>query len=219
MALTHRIIAKILIQDRVAVKFKRFTESRRIVGDPISTARILEDQNVDEFFICDLGKADPEYMAEIVHPIFCPVTIAGSIHSMDHVAALFRDGGADKVVVKDIDLAENVAAKWGKQAVVYPIDYRGDAGVFAVPECAGELLLTSIDRDGTSAGYDLGALSARYSVPIILAGGCGKLSHVKAAFDGGAMSVAVSSMFAFTDKSPVKLRTWLASEGVNVRVA
>lgn len=217
----RRIICKLLIEDGLAVKYRRFTESRRIVGDPVSVMRTLEDQTVDEFMICFLGAIDAALVRRMTAGVFCPVSVAGSLRTMDQVDELIHmNGGADKVVVRGDELGRAVAAKYGNQAIIYPVDYRGNVGAVDVPRWAGEVILTSIDRDGTGTGLDLDglrAVSATTDSPVIVAGGCGKLTHVKEAFAAGASGACVSSMFAFTDKSPIKLRSWLVSEGCNVR--
>ena len=85
---------------------------------------------------------------------------------------------------------------------------------------AGEILMTSIDRDGMMTGYDLDLiadLSDRLSIPLIASSGAGSLDDCKAALDAGASAITISSMFIFTDHSPIKVRTYLASNGVNVR--
>ena len=86
----------------------------------------------------------------------------------------------------------------------------------------GEVLLGSIDRDGTMSGYDLDVIhkAARaLSVPLIVSGGCGSLQHAIDALEAGASAVAISSMFLFTDHSPIKLRSHLASRGLDVRTS
>ena len=216
MGLKRRIIAKFLIEDGRLVKFKQFTNAKRLAGNAVSTARTYEDQCVDEMYFCDLGVIDPAMIRDVTANVFTPVTVAGSIHSMGQVDELIQDSGADKVVVKDPRLAEQVAQKYGQQAVVWPIDYH-TLCVEDVPDYAGEVLLTDIDRDGMGKGFDLDVLKRRWNVPVVIAGGCGKLDHVKQALNAGANGVAISSMFFFTDKSPIKLRSWLVSEGATVR--
>lgn len=217
LMLKQRIIAKILLENGQAVKYRKFTEGRRVAGNPVTTMRIMSDQNLDEFFICDLGVISPALVREMTAEVFTPVTVAGGIKTMDHVDALIKDSGADKVVITNEMFARQVAHKYGNQAVVWPVDYCGDACFFEVPDCAGEIILTSVDRDGCGIGFEAAAARFPYTVPVILAGGCGKLAHVKEAFAAGADGVAISSMFFFSDKSPVKLRSWLVSEGANVR--
>lgn len=219
MPLSQRLIAKLLIEDGVAVKYRRFTEDRRIVGDPVALMKTLEDQVLDEFNITFLGDVDPVLLARMTESAFCPVTVAGSIRTLDTVHRLIRECGVEKIVTRRDDLGWDVAAAYGAQAAVFPVDYTGALGGVAVPAWAGEVLLTSIDRDGTGAGFDLDSIRREYKVPVVVAGGCGKLVHVKEALEAGASGVCVSSMFAFSDKSPVKLRTWLVSQGCDVRPA
>ena len=216
MGLKRRIIAKFLIEDGRLVKFKQFTNAKRLAGNVVSTARTYEDLCVDEMYFCDLGVIDPAMIRDVTANVFTPVTVAGSIHSMGQVDELIQDSGADKVVVKDPRLAEQVAQKYGQQAVVWPIDYH-TLCVEDVPDYAGEVLLTDIDRDGMGKGFDLDVLKRQWNVPVVIAGGCGKLDHVKQAFAAGADGIAISSMFFFSDKSPIKLRSWLVSEGATVR--
>lgn len=215
--LKRRIIAKLLIEDGALVKYKNFTQSKRMAGNPVSTARILEDQRVDEFIICDVGVINPALVRDMTAELFTPVTAAGGIKTMAQVDELIRDCGVDKVVITNDMFAAEVAEKYGNQAVVWDVTYDEDAAFFHVPECAGEVMLTSVERDGRGTGFDLAALRFPWAVPVVLAGGCGKLSHVRDAFAAGADGCAVSSMFFFSDKSPVKLRSWLVSEGCQVR--
>lgn len=214
--LKRRIIAKFLIEDGRLVKYKQFTQSRRLAGNAVSTARTYEDQRVDEMYFCDLGVIDPAMIRDVTADVFTPVTVAGSIHTLRQVDELIQNCGADKVVVKDFELGKAVAQKYGRQAVVWPIDYH-TLCVEDVPQCAGEVLLTDIDRDGLGKGFDLNVLKRRWDVPVVIAGGCGKLDHAKQAFNAGADGIAISSMFFFSDKSPIKLRSWLVSEGATVR--
>lgn len=216
--LKQRIIAKILIDEAgTAVKFKQFTHSRRVVGDPVSTVRVLEDQRVDEFYLCFLGEVDLDLVNRITDNVLTPVTVAGSIRDIDTIDKLIRDCGVEKVVIKDDEIGWKVSRKFGRQACVWPLDYRGDAGFNQVPLWAGEMIITSIDRDGMMRGPEIEALRFPWPCPVVISGGVGKLSHVKDAFDAGADGVAVASMFAFTDKSPIKLRSWMLSEGCNIR--
>lgn len=216
--LKQRIIAKLLVENGTLVKYRQFHHGRRIAGDPISTARILEDQRVDEFIVCDVGVINPALVRRMTEEIFCPVTAAGSIHTMEQVTELIRDSGVDKVVIRDPVLGPQVADRYGTQAVVWPYDYHGTAPAFEPPPWAGEALLTSITRDGMGVGMDIDVLRRTYNIPVVIAGGVGKLAHVKDALAAGASGVAVSSMFFFSDRSPVKLRSWLVSGGANVRV-
>lgn len=221
MALKRRLIAKILIEDtplgHQAVKYRRFHDDRRVVGDPVSVLRTMADQTLDEFYICFLGRADPTLVRRMAEESMTPITVAGSITTMEQVDALIHGSCADKVVTRSDALGWGISQRYGSQAAVYPVDYTGRLEPVRVPEWAGEMILTSVDRDGTGVGFDLEAPRLECSVPVVIAGGCGRLKHVKDAFEAGAMAACVSSMFAFTDKSPIKLRSWLVSEGCEVR--
>ena len=84
------------------------------------------------------------------------------------------------------------------------------------------MLLTSIERDGNMDGYDLNMireLNSKLDIPLVISGGCGGIQHCVDAFDAGASAVAISSLFLFTDHSPIKLRSHLFSNGVNVRAS
>jgi|APGre2960657505_1045072.scaffolds.fasta_scaffold16614_2 cyclase len=216
MSLKRRIIVKFLIENGKLVKYKQFTKHRRLAGNPLSTARIYEDYKLDEMMFCDVGKVDPGLLCDVTDSIFTPASAAGSIKTMAQVDTLIRTAGVDKVVVKDEDLGNAIALKYGRQAVVWAIDYKKKC-VQDVPICAGEVLLTCIDRDGMGTGFDLEPLKRRWKIPVVLNGGCGTLFHVREAFQAGADGVAISSMFFFTDKSPIKLRSWLVSSGCEIR--
>ena len=214
--LTKRIVVKLLVEGQQLVKYRKFTERKRIAGDPVSTVGVLEDTKLDEFYICALNTISPDMVKSMTDKIYTPVTAAGSIHCIEQVDQLIKGSGVDKVVIKRLKLAEEVAKRYGSQAVIKAIDYHNEC-VEDVPDCYGEVILTSIDRDGMGTGFDLKALKRKWRIPVILAGGCGALFHVKEAFDAGADGVCISSMFFFSDKNPIKLRSWLISSGVNVR--
>lgn len=180
--------------------------------------------------------------------IFMPFTVGGGVRTPDDVAAFLR-AGADKVsvnseAVRRPEFVREAARIFGDQCITVSIDYMqvnprvhnvyidgGRERVLLDPvewalRCqdlhCGEILLTSIDRDGTMNGYDLDMihrLGDRLTVPLIVSGGCGSLQHAIDALDAGASAVAISSMFLFTDNSPIKLRSHLASRGLNVRTS
>jgi cyclase len=116
-----------------------------------------------------------------------------------HHASVYIDGGREQVALDPVE--------WALRCEDF--------------HC-GEILLGSIDRDGTMEGYDLDVIheaARRLSVPLIVSGGCGSLQHAIDALEAGASAVAISSMFLFTDHSPIKLRSHLASRGLDVRTS
>ncbi len=177
--------------------------------------------------------------------VFQPFTVGGGITTLAQIEALLASG-ADKVAINSAAVADpgfvtQAASKFGNQCIVVSVDYREEDGRKRVwSRCgseaaghdavewalrmqdahAGEILMTSIDRDGMMTGYDLdmiAALADRLDIPLIASSGAGTLDHCKAALDAGASAITISSMFIFTDHSPIKVRTYLATNGVHVR--
>jgi cyclase len=178
--------------------------------------------------------------------VFMPFTVGGGIRTLEQIARLLRSG-ADKVsitsaAVEDPGFVRAAASRFGDQCIVVGLDYARaadgrlrlhthggtratdlDPVEFALrmqDSHAGEILLCSIDRDGTMSGYDLDmihALSGRLDIPLIASSGCGTLAHCMEALQAGASAITISSMFLFSDHSPIKVRTYLATNGVPVR--
>ena len=178
--------------------------------------------------------------------VFVPFTIGGGIRSVDDAQAVL-DAGADKVSVNSAALArpellDELATTFGAQCVVLAIDAkardsngweayvaggRTPTGCDAVAWAregsergAGEILLTSMDRDGTNAGYDLAltaAVAQAVSVPVIASGGAGELSHLSDAVGAGADAVLCASIFHYGDHTVGEVKEHLARTGVAVR--
>jgi cyclase len=179
--------------------------------------------------------------------VFIPLTVGGGVRAEDDVDALLR-AGADKVAinsaaVRDPSLLERCAERFGTQCMVVAIDARraGDAWeVFVdagrtptgrdavtwaaeatVERGAGEVLLTSMDRDGTGEGYDLELLRAvgdAVTVPVVASGGAGTLEHfADALLEGRADAVLAASRFHFEELTIAMVKGHLASRGVPVR--
>jgi cyclase len=178
--------------------------------------------------------------------VFVPFTIGGGIRSVDDAQAVL-DAGADKVSVNSAALArpellDELASTFGAQCVVLAIDAKArdsngweayvaggrtptgrDAVAWAregSERGAGEILLTSMDRDGTNAGYDLAltaAVAQGVSVPVIASGGAGELSHLSDAVGAGADAVLCASIFHYGDHTVAEVKEHLARTGVAVR--
>ncbi|HEX5870855.1 MAG TPA: imidazole glycerol phosphate synthase subunit HisF [Longimicrobium sp.] len=180
--------------------------------------------------------------------IFIPFTVGGGIRSIDDFNAILG-AGADKVAVNtaalaDPDLIQRAADHFGSQCVVVAVDARrtetaesgwevythggrNATGIDAVAWCAraqalgaGEILLTSMDRDGTRDGYDLpllNAVAAEVRIPVIASGGAGALEHLDAALSAGAHAVLAASIFHFGEFTLAEARRYLAARGHPVR--
>lgn len=184
--------------------------------------------------------------ARVAEGLFIPFTVGGGLRDVDSMRDILR-AGADKIVlntaaVEDPRLLREAADRFGSQAVVLAIDAaRANDGwrvyvragseatrldpvawaVEAVRQGAGEILLTSIDRDGTRSGFDIDLLrrvAAAVPVPVIASGGAGALDDLHAALDsGGADAVLAASVFHFNELSIAQVKSYLASRGVPVR--
>lgn len=178
--------------------------------------------------------------------VFMPFTVGGGIRSLEHITTLLCSG-ADKVSITseaalNPEFIRSAASRFGDQCIVVGLDYaRGDDGKLRLfthggtqpteldPVAyalrmqdlhAGEILLCSIDRDGTMSGYDLDlihTLSEKLDIPLIASSGAGTLAHCAEALNAGASAITISSMFLFSDHSPIKVRTYLATNGLPVR--
>jgi len=178
--------------------------------------------------------------------VFVPFTIGGGIRSVADAQAVL-DAGADKVSVNSAavarpELIDELAARFGAQCVVLAIDAKAVTAssweVFvaggrtatgldavqwardAVARGAGEILLTSMDRDGTNDGYDLAltrAVSDAVAVPVIASGGAGELDHLVAALQGGADAALCASIFHYGQHTVGEAKAHLRASGVPVR--
>ncbi len=189
-----------------------------------------------------------DVVSKVAGTIFIPFTVGGGIRSVDDFNVMLK-AGADKVSVnssalKEPDLVTKAAIKFGSQCVVVAIDAkrradgsgwdaylnggRVNTGLDAVEWAleaerlgAGEILLTSMDRDGTKSGYDnelLAEVSARLNIPVIASGGAGSMKHFLDAFTvGKADAVLAASLFHFGDMKIKDLKEYLSNNGIDTR--
>jgi len=188
-----------------------------------------------------------QLVRKVAANINIPFTIGGGISSIEDVSACLN-AGADKVsinssAVKDPDLIDRLARTFGSQCIVVAIDTRLTNGVNLVhthggtkptaietvawakevqERGAGEILLTSMDHDGTKAGFDcalLSTISHTLTIPIIASGGAGKMEHFVDVFTHGAADAALAaSIFHFKEIEIPVLKHWLKDQGIPVRV-
>lgn len=188
-----------------------------------------------------------DVVARTAEQCFMPLTVGGGIRTVEDMRAMLL-AGADKVsvntaAIREPDLVRAGAEAFGSQCIVVAIDAkRNDAGGWTVYTHggrnateldavawarrvaelgAGEILLTSMDADGTCAGYDLGltaAVSEAVSIPVIASGGAGSLEHLADVLSAGkADAVLAASIFHFGDFTIAQAKDYLAQHGVTVR--
>ena len=190
-----------------------------------------------------------DMVRKVASKVFIPFTVGGGIRTVDDFKMLLREG-ADKISVNSsaIDrpaLISEAADKFGSQCVVVAIDAkrradgsgfniykhggRLDMGIDAVEWAmkaeklgAGEILLTSMDGDGTKTGYDLELtrqISENVKIPVIASGGAGKLEHFKEALSVGKADAALAaSLFHFKELEIRQVKEYLRNEGISVRL-
>ena len=190
-------------------------------------------------------------MADVVEQtarkVFRPLTVGGGIRTVDDFRQILR-AGADKIsinsaAVRDKTLISKAALRYGSQCVVVAIDAkrcgggfhvfvnggRIDTGIDAIEWAAeaqslgaGEILLTSMDADGTKNGYDIeltAAICDRLSIPVIASGGCGKLEHFSQVFkETGADAALAASLFHFQELTVGQVKEYLKKDGIPVRM-
>jgi cyclase len=190
-----------------------------------------------------------DVVARTADQVFAPLTVGGGVRSVEDAERLL-DAGADKIAIntaaiRNPELVAAAAARFGSQAIVVAIDARRVPGAAPVrwevyshggrtPEgldalawCrrvaelgAGEILLTSMDRDGTGAGYDtelLHEVASSVSIPLIASGGVGVLEHLAEGLLAGADAVLAASIFHFGRHTIGEAKAFLAARGLEIR--
>ena len=250
--LSKRIIACLDVRNGQVVKGVHFEGLRNAGDPAELAARYNEegiDEVVilDVTATIEGRRALADTVGAVARRIFIPLTVGGGIRSEDDAAAAV-DAGADKVSLNTAALVNpglitTLASRYGSQAVIVAIDAKwvnGRAMVYvrsgqtgtereavewareAASRGAGEILLTSIDRDGTRQGFDCrltAAVSAAVPIPVIASGGAGSLEHFAEVFiEGRADAALAASIFHFSEHSVRKLKELLRSREIPVRL-
>jgi cyclase len=250
--LSRRLIACLDVRDGCVVKGVQFADlanagdpaalARRYNAEGIDELVIL-----DVTATLENRRALAETIGKVASELFIPLTVGGGVRS-DADAAAALDAGADKVAVNsaalnDPGLLTRLAARYGSQAVVVAIDAKREGDRYAVyarsgradaareavdwareaaERGAGEILLTSIDRDGTRGGFDCeltAAVSSAVSIPVIASGGAGTFDHFYDVFMIGRADAALAaSVFHFSEHAVAELKAYLDGRGVPVRI-
>ena len=242
-----RVIPCLDVAGGRVVKGVRF-RGLRDVGDPVALAERYSELGADEIVFLDIAASLEGrgpllgLVTEAAERLVVPFTVGGGITGREDARALLR-AGADKIAVNraavdEPSLLEQLAAEFGSQAVVCAVDARRGEVVThggrkargrdavdwareAVERGAGELLVTSIDTDGTRAGYDVGltrAVAEEATVPVIASGGAGAARHLSDAFAAGAEGAIVASIVHERPERLPELKAELREAGWHVRI-
>jgi imidazole glycerol-phosphate synthase subunit HisF len=250
--LTKRIIACMDVRDGQVVKGVQFQQLRHAGDPAELAARynvegIDEVVVLDITATLESRRALAKTINAVARRIFLPLTVGGGIRSDDDAAAAV-DAGADKVslntaALNNPALITTLARRYGSQAVIVAIDAKRRGDGFAVfvrsgtsdaardavewareaeSRGAGEILLTSMDRDGTRSGFDCemtAAVASAVNIPVIASGGAGGLQHFYDVFTCGHADAALAaSIFHYADTSVSELKKYLRDRNIPVRI-
>jgi len=250
--LTKRIIPCLDIKNGRTVKGVNFVNLRD-AGDPVELAKLYSETGADELVFLDISATEERrktlanMVLQIAEAINIPFTVGGGISSVEDVATLLQNG-ADKVsinssAVKNPQLINDLAAKFGSQCIVVAIDAKQIDGEWVVhlvggkqpttlnlfdwaleveKRGAGEILFTSMDNDGTKDGFAneaLKKLSETLNIPIIASGGAGTINHFTDTFKIGKADAALAaSVFHFKEIRISELKKELKTQEIPVRL-
>ena len=250
--LTKRIIPCLDIKNGRTVKGVNFVDLKD-AGDPVELAKKYAETGADELVFLDISATEErratliDLVRKVAAAINIPFTVGGGISSVSHVDVLLRNG-ADKIsinssAVKNPNLINEIAAKYGNQCVVVAIDAKkiyGDWIVHLVggkvptelnlfdwakeveQRGAGEILFTSMNNDGTKNGFAneaLAKLSEIVNIPIIASGGAGTMEHFAETFINGKADAALAaSVFHYQEIEIPVLKQFLKNQNIAVRL-
>ncbi len=249
--LKSRVIPVILWDGTQAVQTCKFGDRRRLghINHTLSVyeARNIDELIILDIEAHRRGRPiDMDAMVAFASKLYMPLAMGGGVNSLEIARELIRRC-CDKVVVRSAvrglggSMLRNLSLALGSQAIVLAVDvtdgkvvipalkYGGpmrylDPVEFCVKGSAhgaGEIMLTSVNRQGTMTGYDIaliGAVCNEVTVPVIANGGAGTVEHMAAALNAGASAVAASTMFAFTEVTPRTAARDLYKKGFNMRM-
>jgi cyclase len=248
--LKRRIIPIELLEDGRLVKTVGFTaprdvgdpvKSSQVYSDQDADELVLLNISQTKRDVTALVQV----VARIAQECFVPLTVGGGIRCLDDAAQLFA-AGADKVLLNSIvyvepSLIAEIGARYGQQAVVVGVDARTEESGFVLySDCgrkreaallpqhlgaviaagAAEIMIQSIDKDGTMSGYDLTLIQSVIAispVPVIAAGGAGDFIHLKQVFDVGVDAAACGSLFNFGDNNPLRAKAFLKNYNIPLK--
>jgi len=250
--LTKRIIPCLDIKNGRTVKGVNFINLRD-AGDPVELAKLYSENGADELVFLDISATEErrktlaKLVLKVASAINIPFTVGGGISSIEDVDILLNNG-ADKVAInssaiKNPQLINDLAAKFGSQCIVVAIDAKKIEGDWIVhlvggkvptnlnlfdwakeaeQRGAGEILFTSMDNDGTKNGFAnqaLSILSKTLNIPIIASGGAGNIQDFIDVFNYGSADAALAaSVFHFKEIEILELKKELKTQGIPVRI-
>jgi imidazole glycerol-phosphate synthase subunit HisF len=247
-----RIIPVLLLDSRRRLIKTRGFGDEAYLGDPFNILRIFNEKEVDEICVLDINatverrRPDAGFVAELASECFMPLSYGGGIAAVADAAPIFA-AGVEKVVLgragADATVIREISGSYGSQAVAVCADFRRfddgarvfldrgsrDTGLDPVAFArtaeqagAGEIVLQSIDRDGTREGYDtrmIAEVAGAVGIPIVALGGAGELRHLMDGLAAGASAAASGSTFVFIGRLRAVLITYPQPDEVRATLA
>ena len=215
--LTKRVILLLTFLDGVLFRTKRFIPDLRY------TLNFVDLASADEVVCIHLGGDWDEFrkaVCQIADVALTPLSIGGGIKTRSQFDRCLNDIPADKVVLGPGGwyMAAACGGRWGRQSVVCGYTHGKDP----IPDTSqfGEILIQSVDRDGSLGGYDLDLIYRWRDepIPVVIGSGCGSWKHMEEGFNAGADACATNNIFHFTGKALGACKTYLDEAGIAVRV-
>jgi cyclase len=245
-----RVIPVLLFDDGGIYRSQQFSRHYRL-GDPLSQIERYKAWDVDEIVYLDMHRTGRprliDFLPQIAKNCFAPLAVGGAIRTLEDIHR-HLNAGADRIVIgtaafDNPTFISEAAHRYGAQAIIVSIDARAtsndqyevavesgqrptgrrpeDWAQEAAEHGAGEILVTSIDREGMGLGYDLNLIrrvSSAVNIPVIACGGAGQYAHFAPAIrEGGAAAIAAANIFAFKEISYLDAKDALMEAGVSVR--
>ena len=249
--LKKRIIPTLLFKNNKLVKGINFN-SWRTVGSVMQSVRIYKMRKVDELILLDISatnlnkKIDLDLINEVANECFMPLTFGGGVKTIEDISNILKSG-ADKVCINtasinNLKFIKEACKIFGSQAIVISVDYKKSEAIEIWSNSGqvksdlvfedylkdlesigvGEIILTSIDKDGTMEGYDIDTIikvNKFLNIPIIASGGAGNFENMLDLLNSTNVSaLAASSIFHFTNKTPLDIKKFLFTKKVPVRL-
>ena len=245
-----RVIPTILTDGLTVVKGEKFN-NWRTVGTAEAAARLYASRNVDELMFLDVTARsrnttiDIDLLKHFTNVLDVPFSVGGGINTLEDAKTCLRNG-AEKIVlgtsaIFNPNLVSEIAEVFGNQAVIVSIDFRSERDNRILTNSgkvegeveglefirglenlgAGEILLQSVELDGTLRGMDFEKISQvclNTRLPVIASGGAASLEDCLQAVSCGASAVAAGALFQFTQTTPSQVRAYLSKHGISTRV-
>ena len=244
-----RIIPSVQLEDNVVVKSKMFAETT-YVGEPINVIKIFNDKFVDELIIIDISKTTSpnfEVLEELTSEAFMPLTYSGKINKLEYASKLFEIGfekiSLTTAAIYNPDLIIELVKKYGSQSICVCVDIKKlnqDYYVYShlknevlkdtsinefisfIADCGvGEIIVQSVDRDGTKTGFDIDLLKTLLPlprVPVLFCGGCSSIDDLNNILSYDISGVVVGSYFTLYGPYDAPLIHYVNESLINERM-